>query len=725
MARMISPAPLRQTPSPPPQPPPVLPLYPLLAVVLALAAACSFAWALLPSGRRRSAAAAALEDTATVERVLGLLAAEARAAPPPGPPALQTDALPCPQSDFVVVRSAQLPSCNDTFVFRGKKKKSGMVKVASLPDAVLVPRAACGNHVEQMEMQRRVRKRTPSPRRFALCHFGLTRSVRHTLGALRANIYGSLAFQKIPFSVFFHTYDVTVAEPSRPGDPKDVIDWREDVRNMFDFEMFKSRYSPEDQPRATLQVDSQYAFDSAHDFGLSFELAQAGAAGKQGIGGRVTPVFRNLMRQLFSVKRVNALWQHHQSMANESFRAVIYVRQDLIWLTPLPPGVISHFSHWSGADRIYLPFWLTWACATGSDRLRLCRLNDRIALGTPGAMARYGNRMDFVVSLSNIHQKQWYSERLVSFALEHYSAPARTIAEAAQGTTSVGFAMRSAHAGGCLDIGVGTETAHGTAWTDKDLRDVGRNKIRSGAFGVRARAHQLYLGDGEGTALERHFFYRRRPHCGGLRASILASSKLLQQFVCKHSDLQLWCDEDCLSQAPNVSHWITHPPEDRGFFFPPRGQRWLDLVRVGARARNESDGQGGQRSCRLDRDLPYMHQAYTECVPLKTPGKAVTYRGMLRQAAPRRPAAAIPPHPYGLRLAGHPAPGAYALPSATSRKHRRRDRRLGSAGAAAAAGAGPAGGAAGRADADPEPHGRRRADRAPAGEGQQATRSSE
>eukprot|EP01062_Namystynia_karyoxenos_P026680 TRINITY_DN2065_c0_g1_i4.p1 TRINITY_DN2065_c0_g1~~TRINITY_DN2065_c0_g1_i4.p1 ORF type:complete len:653 (+),score=142.25 TRINITY_DN2065_c0_g1_i4:69-1961(+) len=621
MARMISPAPLRQTPSPPPQPPPVLPLYPLLAVVLALAAACSFAWALLPSGRRRSAAAAALEDTATVERVLGLLAAEARAAPPPGPPALQTDALPCPQSDFVVVRSAQLPSCNDTFVFRGKKKKSGMVKVASLPDAVLVPRAACGNHVEQMEMQRRVRKRTPSPRRFALCHFGLTRSVRHTLGALRANIYGSLAFQKIPFSVFFHTYDVTVAEPSRPGDPKDVIDWREDVRNMFDFEMFKSRYSPEDQPRATLQVDSQYAFDSAHDFGLSFELAQAGAAGKQGIGGRVTPVFRNLMRQLFSVKRVNALWQHHQSMANESFRAVIFVRQDLIWLMPLPPGVISHFSRWSGQDRIYLPHWVSWVCGKSDADLGFCQLNDRIALGTPGAMLRYGNQMDYIVSLSNMSQRLWYSEKLIAFVLVQFSAPARTMAGAGKGISSAGFVQNSADAGGCLDIGVGTEPVHSIAWTDS-LRDKGNNKLRSGAWGVRARAHELFILDREGQHLKEHFFYRRRPHCGGLRASILASSKLLQQFLCKDSNLQKWCDAACLRQAPAVSHWVAHPPEDKGFHFPPRGLKWLDLVRSGSRARNESDGQGGQRMCRLDRALPYLHQSYTKCRPLQTPGES-------------------------------------------------------------------------------------------------------
>eukprot|EP01062_Namystynia_karyoxenos_P026678 TRINITY_DN2065_c0_g1_i2.p1 TRINITY_DN2065_c0_g1~~TRINITY_DN2065_c0_g1_i2.p1 ORF type:complete len:654 (+),score=125.44 TRINITY_DN2065_c0_g1_i2:69-1964(+) len=622
MARMISPAPLRQTPSPPPQPPPVLPLYPLLAVVLALSAACSFAWALLASGRRRTGAAAALEDPATVERVLGLLAAEARAAPPPGPPALQTDALPCPQSDFVVVRSAQLPSCNDTFVLRGKKKKSGMVKVASLPDAVLVPRAACGNHVEQMEMQRRVRKRTPSPRRFALCHFGLTRSVRHTLGALRANIYGSLAFQKIPFSVFFHTYDVTLAEPSRPGDPKDVIDWREDVRNMFDFEMFKSRYSPEDQPRAALQVDSQFAFDSAHDFGLSFELAQAGAAGPDGSGGRVTPVFRNLMRQLFSVKRVNALWQHHQSMANESFRAVIYVRQDLIWLTPLPPGVISHFSHWSGADRIYLPFWLTWACATGSDRLRLCRLNDRIALGTPGAMLRYGNQMDYVVSLSNTSRRRWYSERLIAFVLGYYSAPVSTIAEAGPNDVSANaVAEDSAGAGGCLDVGIGTEPSFHHVWTDS-FRDEGSNELRSGAWGLRARAHELYQGEQEAGFLKGHFFYRERPHCGGLRASILASSKLLQQSVCKHSNLQKWCDAACLRRAPAVSHWLTHPPKDKGFYFPPRGLSWLELVRSGGYARNETDGQGGQRMCRLDRALPYLHQSYTKCRPMKTPGKA-------------------------------------------------------------------------------------------------------
>eukprot|EP00662_Eupelagonemidae_sp_cell21_P013638 gene13639-46191_t len=67
------------------------------------------------------------------------------------------------------------------------------------------------------EQQRRLDSATNAPinngkaaaaRRFAVCFWGVSRGLQHTIGSVRINVYVALQRQKVPFRAFWHTYDV-------------------------------------------------------------------------------------------------------------------------------------------------------------------------------------------------------------------------------------------------------------------------------------------------------------------------------------------------------------------------------------------------------------------------------------------------------------------------------------------------------------------------------------
>eukprot|EP01062_Namystynia_karyoxenos_P017473 TRINITY_DN16430_c0_g1_i5.p1 TRINITY_DN16430_c0_g1~~TRINITY_DN16430_c0_g1_i5.p1 ORF type:complete len:760 (+),score=57.36 TRINITY_DN16430_c0_g1_i5:86-2365(+) len=569
--------------------------------------------------------------------------------------ALSTQALPCSQFDFVVSTSLDLPRCHvrsvRAEVNATHRGPAPMVPVSSLPDKVLVRRAACGEPAEQMEMLQRVRQRTAQPRRFAICHFGLTRSISYTIGSVRANVYAPLAREGIPFSVFFHTYDVSRVESSQAGRTQEVIDWRRDVGTLFNFSSFQHRYNAEDRPRGFLQVDTQYGFDSTFNWKLSFKIHKFGdrdpaARLMKKVDTRdnrapASSWFINAMRLLFSVKRVTALWQHHQSMANESFRAVLYVRQDMVWLAPFPPAVVDHFRTWNGPDRIYLPAWVNWMCSSQDDTLQICMGNDRAAIGTPRAMLRFGNRLDYALAMCTHTRRGLQSEAIVAWPLGQYSDPQRSLPR----VPVIRYVDSHKH-GGCLDVGIGVESTfstHVASWMNPGMRDKPKNPILAGAYGVRARATELYLGQYETSAILGWFYYSRErgPDCGGLRASLLRATRPLRKFVCITQ--RRWCTDECMSQAPGIEHWIDHPPQDSGFHFLPPGLKWEQLVRAGHAARFDRDADGGLRTCGLSVD-PYMSPQYNKCLCVAKPAHDNFTTGVPAATAelPGRPPCILP-----------------------------------------------------------------------------------
>eukprot|EP01062_Namystynia_karyoxenos_P019179 TRINITY_DN17192_c0_g1_i1.p1 TRINITY_DN17192_c0_g1~~TRINITY_DN17192_c0_g1_i1.p1 ORF type:complete len:593 (+),score=97.29 TRINITY_DN17192_c0_g1_i1:70-1779(+) len=421
--------------------------------------------------------------------------------------------------------------------------------------------------------------------RFALGFWGLTRSVRYTIGSIRANVYAALARERVPFSAFLHTYDTARIESTTPDAPTDdgntAIDWRRDVNELMDFSTVAKWYAEGDRPSATLQVDSQYYFDSKFSLGLLMKILRFGDFERQDtvppewLGRPASSGFKNLMRELYSLKRLTALWQHHQGLSGRRFRAVMYVRPDMIWTSPFPPAAISAFRDYRGAaDRIFLPSFFGQLRGVAGDEAHVFQSNDRAAIGTPGAMLHYGNRFDYAYNFGAMGRMPVQSERLVSWVLCMLSHPGQPAA--GDGIFRpvhpwwISHAANSTAHGGCLNVGIGRE-------------DLPRGKHASprpyvsGAWGVRARATGLIFRNDRGKARS---LYQEPPDCTGIRASILAASSAMRELVCGERQLEGWCSERCLAAAPDVHDWRRLPARDGKMAFAQSGESWEDLVRV-------------------------------------------------------------------------------------------------------------------------------------------------
>lgn len=62
--------------------------------------------------------------------------------------------------------------------------------------------------------------------KFAICFFGLTRSLKYTIGGIRKNIYDVLRDAGIEYDVYVHTYDLEHLTLRRSNEDCD-LDWRE------------------------------------------------------------------------------------------------------------------------------------------------------------------------------------------------------------------------------------------------------------------------------------------------------------------------------------------------------------------------------------------------------------------------------------------------------------------------------------------------------------------
>eukprot|EP01065_Artemidia_motanka_P006444 TRINITY_DN13170_c0_g2_i1.p1 TRINITY_DN13170_c0_g2~~TRINITY_DN13170_c0_g2_i1.p1 ORF type:complete len:941 (+),score=261.48 TRINITY_DN13170_c0_g2_i1:90-2825(+) len=495
-------------------------------------------------------------------KAAGAAAAAAAASADPRFAGLSGSGLPCPQEDFRIGRGA-IPC---------RYPMSAATKPA------LIKAASCGDARSQLQLSDTLAAAAPpaARRRFAVCFWGLTRSVGNTIGSIHMNLYGALRREGVPFSVFVHTYGAfKEGEPQAPGA---VTDWREDISKLTDFSAIEKWYEPQDKPWSAVQVDNQFVFDSQNSFGLLYQLLQwgDGVAGGPNVpidrskvpsGKAPSQSWRNLMRGLYSLKRLTALWQHHQTARNEPFKAVLYARPDLVWITPIPPAVIRSFRvHDGPTDRVYLPRWLSRVAGVGGHEVRQSAANDRIALGTPGAMLRLGNRFDAALQYSQSSGRPTHSERLVGWLLGRLSQPEQNPLGSPGGWRV--HAVGSAQQGGCLDVGIGVETNPTKYWP------VPRRYV-AGAFGGRTRAgNVIYVKDHE---LINHTYWIHpgdKPACGGARALALLSSPPLRDLVCGKMERPEWCR--CKMEVAASDFW-KRPPDDASASFAPKGE-WRDVV---------------------------------------------------------------------------------------------------------------------------------------------------
>eukprot|EP01065_Artemidia_motanka_P006445 TRINITY_DN13170_c0_g2_i2.p1 TRINITY_DN13170_c0_g2~~TRINITY_DN13170_c0_g2_i2.p1 ORF type:complete len:772 (+),score=229.33 TRINITY_DN13170_c0_g2_i2:54-2318(+) len=482
----------------------------------------------------------------------------------PGHPARLRSDLPCTQDSF---------SIGSRFVNCTAAKTSPKRGTTA---------AACGDALAQQQANEALRSAEKKGTRFAVCFWGLTRSVGYTIGSVHGNLYGALRREGVPFSVFVHTYTASGA-------------WQRDIDLLTNFTEINKWYTPESRPTAAVQVDKQNAFDAQlFSSGLRRQLLSWGDGTN---GGPHVPIekitsgappgqyasqsWRNLMRGLYSLKRLTALWQHHQTARNEPFKAVLYARPDLVWITPIPPAVIRSFRQHpaTATDRVYLPRWLSRVVGPAGSEMKEFAMNDRLSIGTPGAMLRVGNRLDAALQYSESAKRPLHSERQIGWMLAMLSIPSQNPVGSVGG-----WRVRSSGSdlhGGCLDVGVGVET-HPHKYSPVP------RMYAAGAYGGRVRpGGAVFVKDHQ---LINHTYWIHpgdKPACGGARALALLSSQPLRDLVCGKLKRPEWCQ--CRMEVAALDFW-KQPPDDASASFAPKGE-WRDVV-VGGRQKRKGAHAG-------------------------------------------------------------------------------------------------------------------------------------
>eukprot|EP01065_Artemidia_motanka_P006446 TRINITY_DN13170_c0_g2_i3.p1 TRINITY_DN13170_c0_g2~~TRINITY_DN13170_c0_g2_i3.p1 ORF type:complete len:760 (+),score=228.56 TRINITY_DN13170_c0_g2_i3:44-2281(+) len=467
--------------------------------------------------------------------------------------------LPCSQANFRIGTEVVNCTAAVTSAKRGPKQ------------------AACGDALAQQQVcDALVAKKKAT--RFAVCFWGLTRSVSDTIGSVRGNMYGALRREGAPFSVFVHTYTASST-------------WRRDIGLLTNFTEINRWYAPSERPNAAVQVDQQHSFDvQLFASGLRRQLLMWGdgiAGGphvpvtKRSSAVTANPQFVYLMRGLYSLKRLTALWQHHQTARNEPFKAVLYARPDLVWITPIPPAVIRSFRQHpaTATDRVYLPRWLSRVVGPAGSEMKEFAMNDRLSIGTPGAMLRVGNRLDAALQYSESAKRPLHSERQIGWMLAMLSIPSQNPVGSVGG-----WRVRSSGSdlhGGCLDVGVGVET-HPHKYSPVP------RMYAAGAYGGRVRpGGAVFVKDHQ---LINHTYWIHpgdKPACGGARALALLSSQPLRDLVCGKLKRPEWCQ--CRMEVAALDFW-KQPPDDASASFAPKGE-WRDVV-VGGRQKRKGAHAG-------------------------------------------------------------------------------------------------------------------------------------
>mmetsp|Transcript_1651 Transcript_1651/g.10148 ORF Transcript_1651/g.10148 Transcript_1651/m.10148 type:complete len:326 (-) Transcript_1651:1631-2608(-) len=221
-----------------------------------------------------------------------------------------------------------------------------------------------------------------SPRRVALCFFGLTRSLRYVYFSILLHIVQPLMDQNITVDRYMHTYNLS-----------QISNKRSKEKSALDLEEYRLL-----EPFQGLLVTDQSDFLNA--FNLSSMLVDNYDTYRDDFQS-----MKNLACQLHSLQLVTKLWQH----SGWKYDLVIYSRPDVLYVRPVVFSAILRKLYHRNPEK-------TWVLPQfGNIR---GRMNDRFAMGLPGPMSIWGTRMEYVGEFVSSLKLSIHAERLVKFVAE-------------------------------------------------------------------------------------------------------------------------------------------------------------------------------------------------------------------------------------------------------------------------------------------------------------------
>lgn len=202
------------------------------------------------------------------------------------------------------------------------------------------------------------------------------RSLYYTKQSLHAHIFDILRQHGMDYDVYLHTYEMNTLSNLRSKEFNVSLN-KNEWKLLYPF-----RHA----------IDDNDLIDQMIVTPLLPQLLDHGDPWKE------PPPFvslRNLVKQLYSLRRVTELWRNHKA----DYRVVLYLRPDVWFFNDLnmtdlaealaqsssPSSLISH-------RFVYVPRFHSWG-----------GVNDRFAFGPPEVMQLYGSRYDKALNYSKVH----------------------------------------------------------------------------------------------------------------------------------------------------------------------------------------------------------------------------------------------------------------------------------------------------------------------------------
>jgi hypothetical protein len=214
------------------------------------------------------------------------------------------------------------------------------------------------------------------PTRVAICFFGLMRSLHYTKQSLHAHVFDILSQHGIDYDVYLHTYNLNSISNFRSKE--------------FNVSLNKNEWK--------LLYPSKHAIDDNDVIERIVVTPLLPQLLDHGDPWKEPPPFaslRNLIKQLYSLKKVTELWKNRAA----DYQLVLYLRPD-VWffndlnMTDLTEALTQSSSPSPMSSRrfLYVPRFHSWG-----------GVNDRFAFGPPEVMRLYGSRYDKALNYSKVH----------------------------------------------------------------------------------------------------------------------------------------------------------------------------------------------------------------------------------------------------------------------------------------------------------------------------------
>ena len=203
-----------------------------------------------------------------------------------------------------------------------------------------------------------IRERFSSKKRFAICFFGLTKSLKHTIESIKTNILNELDNNNIEYDIYIHTYNLKNIYSNRNKENTEL--------NINEYKLLNpSHYKIENQDDFDKKYNYEYLYKYGDTWNNNFES------------------LHNLIRQLNSLQNVFNL--------TTKFRKYDYylmLRPDLKYNDKINIKLI--FKNINKEHLLIPNFGWNGSILNGNEKM----LNDRFVFGTFESIKKYSNKIN-------------------------------------------------------------------------------------------------------------------------------------------------------------------------------------------------------------------------------------------------------------------------------------------------------------------------------------------